>query len=208
MIATCTAARVTGVAVIDLGCSDEAALYGYSSAAAVIPVLRSLGLEVFYLRAARLLSFRGRFQMAFPTRLGAFGEDSKLQGLLQILDIPYVGSGVAASAIGTHKGLTKRLLRDLGLPVADGVAVPFPALPAGPPRSAVAAGYPPGHQAARLGARLLRLHGRAGREELCPRSNPSDQRAPPPPAGAISAPAGNGSEAVDGRGGAIGHLAH
>src|SRR5262249_15844025 len=135
MITTATAAQVTGVAVIDLGWSDEAALYGYSSAAAVIPVLRDLGLEVFYLRldppgfVAGLLALRGRFEVAFPTPGGAFGEDGKLRGLLEIVDIPYVGSGVAASAIGMHKGLSKRLLRDLGLPVADGVAVPFPVPP-------------------------------------------------------------------------------
>jgi D-alanine-D-alanine ligase len=135
MIATSTGERVTGIALIDLGWSPEAVLCGYTSAPGVLPVLRALADEVFHLRLdapdflAQLLSLRGRYQVAFPTTLGTYGEDGKLQGFLEILDIPYVGSGVAASAIGMHKGLTKRLLRDMGLPVADGIAVPFPSPP-------------------------------------------------------------------------------
>jgi len=49
---------------------------------------------------------------------GADGEDGTVQGALQLLDIPFQGSGVRASAIGLDKARTKALLRQAGLPVA------------------------------------------------------------------------------------------
>jgi len=50
---------------------------------------------------------------------GPFGEDGTVQALLEAADLPYTGSGVAASAIGMDKSLFKRLCRGIGLPVAD-----------------------------------------------------------------------------------------
>ena len=50
---------------------------------------------------------------------GPFGEDGTVQALLEAADLPYTGSGVAASAIGMDKALFKRLMRGLGLPVVD-----------------------------------------------------------------------------------------
>jgi len=55
----------------------------------------------------------------FPTLHGPFGEDGTLQGLLETTGLPYVGCGVLASAAGMDKDVTKRLLRDAGLPVAQ-----------------------------------------------------------------------------------------
>ena len=50
---------------------------------------------------------------------GPFGEDGTVQALLEAADLPYTGSGVAASALGMDKALFKRLCRGLGLPIID-----------------------------------------------------------------------------------------
>ncbi|MDR0678620.1 MAG: D-alanine--D-alanine ligase [Holosporaceae bacterium] len=56
--------------------------------------------------------------VAFPVFHGPFGEDGTIQGLLQSFNVPYVGAGVLGSAIGMDKDITKRLLRDAGIPSA------------------------------------------------------------------------------------------
>ena len=56
-------------------------------------------------------------EIAFPLVHGTFGEDGTLQGFLELLDIPYAGAGVAASAIGMDKALMKALFREAGVPV-------------------------------------------------------------------------------------------
>jgi D-alanine-D-alanine ligase len=53
----------------------------------------------------------------FPVLHGTFGEDGTVQGLLELVDLPYVGAGVLASAAGMDKDVMKRLFRDAGLPV-------------------------------------------------------------------------------------------
>ena len=53
-----------------------------------------------------------------PLIHGKGGEDGALQGLLELADVPYVGSGVLSSAMQMDKDVAKRLLRDAGLPVA------------------------------------------------------------------------------------------
>ena len=53
---------------------------------------------------------------SFPVLHGPFGEDGTVQGLLELLDVPYVGSGVAASAVCMDKLLLKDLCRSAGLP--------------------------------------------------------------------------------------------
>jgi len=55
----------------------------------------------------------------FPALHGAWGEDGRLQGLLDCLSIPYVGCGQEASAVCMNKALTKAALRCAGLPVTD-----------------------------------------------------------------------------------------
>jgi D-alanine-D-alanine ligase len=54
--------------------------------------------------------------IAFPTVHGTHGEDGTLQGLFELADLPYVGPGVAASAAGLDKILSKLLFRGAGLP--------------------------------------------------------------------------------------------
>mgnify|MGYP003393949831 CR=1 FL=1 len=53
-----------------------------------------------------------------PILHGPFGEDGTVQGLLKLMDVPFVGSGVLGSAVAMDKEITKRLLREAGIPVA------------------------------------------------------------------------------------------
>jgi D-alanine-D-alanine ligase len=64
----------------------------------------------------------GSFDVAFPVVHGAVGEDGSLQGLLEILDLPYVGSGVLASALAMDKRSARLVFASEGLPIAPGVA--------------------------------------------------------------------------------------
>jgi D-alanine-D-alanine ligase len=57
--------------------------------------------------------------VAFPVGHGTDMEDGALQGYFRTLSVPFVGSDVAASAVGMDKYLTKAVLRDAGLPVLD-----------------------------------------------------------------------------------------
>ena len=57
-----------------------------------------------------------KIDVAFPVLHGTFGEDGTVQGLLELAGIPYVGAGVAASAIGMDKILMKRIFGSVGLP--------------------------------------------------------------------------------------------
>ena len=61
--------------------------------------------------------------VAVPLLHGPFGEDGTVQGLLELADIPYVGAGVAASAVCMDKDLCKAVLRDRGVPVARSVTL-------------------------------------------------------------------------------------
>ena len=56
--------------------------------------------------------------VAFPVAYGTYGEDGRLQGLLDIMGIPYVGSGTLASACALNKVVSKRILRESGIPMA------------------------------------------------------------------------------------------
>ena len=58
-----------------------------------------------------------RLDVIFPIIHGRGGEDGALQGLLELADVPYVGSGVLSSALQMDKDFAKRLLSSAGLPV-------------------------------------------------------------------------------------------
>jgi D-alanine-D-alanine ligase len=66
---------------------------------------------------------RLRPDVAFNALHGRFGEDGTIQGLLEILRIPYTHSGVLASALAMQKDLAKIVLRAAGVPVAHGITV-------------------------------------------------------------------------------------
>jgi D-alanine-D-alanine ligase len=58
-------------------------------------------------------------EVLFPVIHGTWGEDGTLQGLCEMLDLPYVGAGVGASAVAMDKVLCKRQLGSCGLPVVE-----------------------------------------------------------------------------------------
>ncbi|MFY9219900.1 MAG: D-alanine--D-alanine ligase family protein [Candidatus Nanopelagicales bacterium] len=61
--------------------------------------------------------------VVFPVLHGPWGEDGTVQGFLELTGIPYVGSGVLASAVAMHKSTMKSLLVGAGLPVGSWCAV-------------------------------------------------------------------------------------
>ena len=62
--------------------------------------------------------------LVFLALHGGAGEDGRLQALLELRGIPYTGTGVLGSAVAMDKDLTKRLLRQAGVPTADWLMAP------------------------------------------------------------------------------------
>ncbi|MGE5629614.1 MAG: D-alanine--D-alanine ligase family protein [Caulobacteraceae bacterium] len=60
-----------------------------------------------------------KIDVAFPVLHGPNGEDGTIQGLFEMLDIPYVSCGVLSSALGMDKAFSKQLFRNAGLPVGE-----------------------------------------------------------------------------------------
>lgn len=76
------------------------------------------------------------YDVAFPLLHGRFGEDGTIQGFFEMLGLPYVGAGVAASAVAMDKDFTKRVVRADGVPVLPWVVVrrgDTPMVPFDPP---------------------------------------------------------------------------
>jgi len=71
----------------------------------------------------RLVADAGRIDMALIILHGAFGEDGTIQGMLDLLDIPYQGSGVLGSALAIDKAIAKQLYGQHGLPVPDDLVI-------------------------------------------------------------------------------------
>ncbi len=69
------------------------------------------------------MAFSGLVDVVFPVLHGTFGEDGTIQGLLELANIPYVGAGVMASAVGMDKEIMKDVFRSKGLPVVRYVMV-------------------------------------------------------------------------------------
>jgi D-alanine-D-alanine ligase len=70
-----------------------------------------------------VLSAMRRLDIVFPLIHGTNGEDGTLQGFFELAGLPYVGAGVAASALGMDKGLQKTFFRHHGFPVVDDVEI-------------------------------------------------------------------------------------
>lgn len=64
-----------------------------------------------------------RVDVVFPLLHGICGEDGTIQGALDLLDVPYVGSGVLGSAVSMDKQFTKTVLEAAGIPCAPGIVV-------------------------------------------------------------------------------------
>jgi len=89
---------------------------------AVLNALLEAGYLAVAIDAGRNLPARltqERIEVAFIALHGRFGEDGTVQGLLELLGIPYTGSGVLASSVAMDKVTTKKLLRYHQLPTPD-----------------------------------------------------------------------------------------
>jgi len=118
--------RSLSVAVVQGGPSTEAEV-SRASALGVAKALSEAGHSVVRLELDAFVaeSLRtGGYDVVFPVVHGAVGEDGSLQGLLEVLDLPYVGSGVLASALAMHKRVARVLFQNVGLPIARGLDVP------------------------------------------------------------------------------------
>ena len=73
--------------------------------------------------SARVPATLDEVDVVLPILHGPFGEDGTVQGLLELAGVPYVGPGVAASAVCMDKDLFKKVCRDSGIPVARHVAL-------------------------------------------------------------------------------------
>ncbi|WEV75176.1 D-alanine--D-alanine ligase family protein [Bifidobacterium sp. ESL0800] len=82
----------------------------------------SRGNNGFYVRESDgTLTSLGYVDAVFPVLHGPYGEDGTVQGLLEMMGVPYVGCGVFASAACMDKAFTKIVLSQAGIPVAPGV---------------------------------------------------------------------------------------
>jgi D-alanine-D-alanine ligase len=159
---------VRRVAVLGGGRSSEHEV-SLASAASVREGLRAAGHEAIEIEVGRDGVWRrdgaimalepGRglqgADVAFPALHGPFGEDGTVQGLLECLDVPYVGAGVLASALCMDKVMFKDLMAYAGVPQVDYRAVraeQFQSEPAVALRSLDSLGLPVFVKPARLGS--------------------------------------------------------
>jgi D-alanine-D-alanine ligase len=129
------------VAVLGGGRSSEHEV-SLASAASVAEGLREAGHETLSIevgrdgvwrrdrRAVALVPGRGveGAEVVFPALHGPFGEDGTVQGLLECLDVPYVGAGVLASALSMDKVRFKEVMAQAGVPQVEFRAVTADAL--------------------------------------------------------------------------------
>lgn len=109
------------VAVLLGGASAEREV-SLMSGQGVLAALREQGVDAHpFDPAERALSElkRDGFERCFIALHGRFGEDGTVQGALELLGIPYTGSGVMASSIAIDKVMTKRIWRAEGLPTPE-----------------------------------------------------------------------------------------
>ncbi|PLX75173.1 MAG: D-alanine--D-alanine ligase [Desulfuromonas sp.] len=93
---------------------------------AVLAALTDQGFDTVAIDAGRDLPgklLEAGIELAFIALHGRFGEDGTVQGLLEIMEIPYTGSGVLASSLAMDKVMTKQLLLQNGIPSPDFVAL-------------------------------------------------------------------------------------
>ena len=119
-----------------------------------LPEVEAAGTEL----AVRPEQGVGGVDVVFPILHGPFGEDGTVQGLFELADLPYVGSGVLASALAMDKAMAKVVLAQAGLPQAPYLVVPERDWRADPDRLAAEVGgrlaYPVFTKPARLGSSI------------------------------------------------------
>jgi D-alanine-D-alanine ligase len=106
---------------------DDAALFALDAES--LPVVRDNGTRVRWpessssrelsvVEADGSVRLLGDVDVVFPILHGRFGEDGTVQGLLELVGLPYVGAGLLASAVGMDKHFTKTVLQQAGIAVA------------------------------------------------------------------------------------------
>lgn len=75
--------------------------------------------ETLFSRTIKSISNIEKLDVVFPVLHGPYGEDGTVQGLLEVLDVPYVGCGVMGSAIGMDKQFSKLLFEKFGIPIGN-----------------------------------------------------------------------------------------
>lgn len=113
------------VAVLMGGLSAEREV-SLKSGTAILTALKRKGVDAHGIDAGHDVFAQlraGQFQRAFIALHGRFGEDGTVQGGLEVMGIPYTGSGVLGSALGMDKLRCKRIWSAAGLPVADQVVL-------------------------------------------------------------------------------------
>ncbi len=116
------------VAVLAGGWSDEREI-SMDSGRACAKALGEAGFEEVELLDVAADDFlqrltSGGFDVAFVAMHGRYGEDGCVQGLLEVLHMPYTFSGVLTSAVATEKDYAKSQFRSAGIPTAKGTKLP------------------------------------------------------------------------------------
>jgi D-alanine-D-alanine ligase len=106
-----------------------------------------------------------RPDIIFNALHGVGGEDGTVQGVFEMLGVPYTHSGVLASAMAMHKPTAKTIFRDAGLPVAEGVVSRPEDLVERDPMPAPFV-VKPANQGSSVGVRIVRINDNSWREEV------------------------------------------
>jgi D-alanine-D-alanine ligase len=150
-------AWLTGPALNDLEVYRKRRWDEAGEVALLSPGPAGAGEKGLFVQGGRLKGLRRvPIDVAIPAIHGTFGEDGTLQGLLELADIPYAGSGVSGSAVGMDKVAMKAVFSAAGLPIVPHVLVETAELDSG--RDAVLEkveseiGYPAFVKPTRLGS--------------------------------------------------------
>ncbi|HVH75247.1 MAG TPA: D-alanine--D-alanine ligase [Stellaceae bacterium] len=114
---------------------------------------------------ALLRALEPRPDVVFNALHGVGGEDGTIQGVFEMLHLPYTHSGVLASALAMHKPTAKAVFRAAGLPVAEDVLASVAALAERDPMPAPFV-LKPANQGSTVGVRIVHVGDNSWREEL------------------------------------------
>ncbi|OIP39600.1 hypothetical protein AUJ95_05395 [Candidatus Desantisbacteria bacterium CG2_30_40_21] len=93
----------------------------------VLDSLKRQGFKAFIMDPAdnNFIEQINEMDVAFIALHGGYGEDGGIAGLLEVMGIPYTGSGVLASALAMNKVASKRIFREQGIPTPDYACLPL-----------------------------------------------------------------------------------
>jgi D-alanine-D-alanine ligase len=157
------------VAVLMGGWSPEREV-SLSSGSECAKALRDRGYAVRMIDVGRDLTALLRALAPYPDVIfnalhGTGGEDGTIQGLFEMLGIPYTHSGVLASALAMHKPTAKAIFRDGGLPVVEGTVATPAELALHDPMPAPFV-VKPTNQGSSVGVRIVRINDNSWREDV------------------------------------------